>query len=84
MSVKTTGAEFKRYYNDPVAWPHGQWYYDSIIEVNHVAVMVPNAIDDYASVVIRSGYVWSANNGDVGSLESHFKKWRSSKACALW
>ena len=52
MPVKTTGAEFKRYYEDPVAWPSGQWHDCDII----------------------------GNDGEsIGSLESHFKKWRKNQ-----
>ncbi len=82
MPVKTTGAEFKRYYEDPVAWPSGQWHDCDIIEVDGVHNedgVDPGSLDDGASVVIRSGYVIGNDGESIGSLESHFKKWRKNQ-----
>lgn len=44
MTVKTTGAEFKRFYNDTAFWPEGAWHEDEEIEVNDSPLLEDTAI----------------------------------------
>ena len=87
MSVSTTGAEFKKYHEDPVAWPEGQYYDDVVLEVDGARQadgVDTDLLDDSATVTIVSGYVCSEHGGNVGSLESHFKKWKKAQDAVVF
>lgn len=85
MTVKTTGAEFKRFYNDSAFWPEGAWHEDEEIEVDGSPISGDLAIEDVpdnAILKLTGGYVLGLPNNDRGegpSLESHFKKWRKAQ-----
>lgn len=81
MTVKTTGAEFKRFYNDPKFWPEGAWHEDEWIEVDgeEPSEDLPiEAVPDTAAMKITGGVVLGLPEKDHSegpSLEAHFKKW---------
>jgi len=82
MSVKTTGAEFKRYYSDPTAWPDGAWHEDAYITVDgkdsdeHDIDLT--AVSDVALISIDGGALYDNPAGDI-SMETHFKRWRKAQ-----
>lgn len=82
MTTKMTGAEWKRFYADPEAWPDGAWHDDEHITVNgQDAAETPGidytAIPDDAAMTIHGGaYFPDSKSDDTDSLEGHFKKWR--------
>ena len=84
MPIKTTGAEFKRFYSDKEWWPKGRWHEGEDVKINGEDVDSTEA--DLGSVVdtdrlsISGGFVYDDNNDtDCGSLESYFRKWRKQQ-----
>lgn len=77
--IKTTGAEYKRFYNDPTAWPDDSWYEDVELLVNGVE-LTPELgvvdIHDDAVINLSGGVVFGLPNGTETSVEAHFKRWR--------
>ncbi len=82
MSVKTNGAEFKRYYSDPIAWPDGAWHDDEIIIVDGKEAddhdIDLTAVADRAAISIEGGGLYDHPAGDI-SMETHFKRWRKAQ-----
>lgn len=81
--IKTSGAEFKRYYNDEAAWPEGAFHEDALIHVNGVSMgddgIYVDAIDDNAEVVFESGIVMGlANDADM-EMADHFAQWKRAQ-----
>lgn len=87
MTVKTTGAEFKRFYADPAFWPEGgdTYHDDALIGVNgvdHDDGFDPGAIPDDAIVTIEGGVVFDAVGGGEPSLETYFRRWKKTQTTA--
>ncbi|MFK8773644.1 hypothetical protein [Aeromonas caviae] len=79
MSVKTTGAEFKRFYNDPATWAGDVWLKNALLLVEgwdpgeEVDVQT---LPDEAIVTIQGGViVGPAWEGQGPSLQASFKRW---------
>lgn len=88
MSVKTTGAEFKEYYQDENYWVLDAWHDDHAIKVNGEYIDdITTDMPDDAEVVIESGVVFIPVQSESGMEEkdvplvSHFKAWRKQKTC---
>lgn len=80
MPVKTTGAEFKRFYDDPEFWPDGVYHEDDLTTADGEEVDDYTAIADTAVVVIRDGSVSNPMlGGEVPSFEAYFKRWRKKQ-----
>jgi hypothetical protein len=81
--IKTTGAEFWRFYHDDIFWPDGSYHDDSLVRVNgeEVEDYTRDSIPDDAKIEIEAGVV-VFEDGDEVSLESHFKKWRKAQNTA--
>lgn len=83
MTVKMTGSEFKRFYNDPKFWPDDVWHEDSEFSVD--GVEYPDGIDegklsDTSVVAISGGVVYGPQwDGNNPSLEAYFKRWRKAQ-----
>ena len=82
-TITTTGAEFKRYYNDETAWPEGAFHEDLLIHVDKVAmgddgIYIEN-IADTAEVVIECGIVMALENDKDMDMIDHFEKWRRAQ-----
>ncbi len=78
MSVKTTGAEFKRFYNDPSFWPEGAWHDDDVVLVDSIEQddIDVDKISDTAKVTIDAGVVFmSANDRDGVGFDTYFRRW---------
>lgn len=83
MSVKTTGIEFKQFYNDPKFWPEGAWHDDELITIDGVEAGCDvdlSKVEDGAKLVIEGGAVLTKDNDQVNSLEGYFKKWRKEQS----
>jgi hypothetical protein len=85
MATKTTGAEWKRFYNDNAFWPEGHWHDDEILTVN--GEEPPEDFDlgevaDTAAMTILAGSVFNESADSYASLEGHFKKWRKLQTVA--
>ena len=80
MATKTTGAEFKRFYDDKAFWPDdGTYHEDEKITVDGVANSDWNAEDiaDAAQLTLRGGIVLGPKlTGKEPSFEAYFKRWK--------
>ncbi len=84
--IKTTGAEYKRFYNDPTAWPDDSWYEDETLIVNgdEWTLGVVDIPDD-AVINLSGGVVFGGQpNGTETSVEAHFKRWRKRQTTAMF
>lgn len=84
MTVKTTGAEFKRYYNDDQAWPDDAWHDGIEVRVDGVDLGDESVegIGDGAKVEIVSGDVFLPENDDSICILKHFRKWLKNQNTA--
>jgi len=87
MSIKTTGAEFKRFYFDDSYWPDGTWHEDEDLDVDGAPIHEDLAIEDIpdtASVKVTGGVVMGLPDDSAPSVEAHFKKWRKAQNTTLF
>lgn len=88
MATKTTGAEFKRFYNDKKFWPDdGDTYHDDAVLTVDGKVQVDgvdaDTLADAAVVTIEGGFVCGpALMGEEPSLEAYFKRWLKTQTTA--
>ena len=87
MTVKTTGAELKRFYADKEFWPdNGDVYHDDEYITVDGADMSESwdiyQIPDAAKITVANGRVFGVSEGDEPSFESYFKKWRKKQTTA--
>lgn len=81
MSVKITGAEFKRFYADNEFWPEDTWHDDAYMAID--GIEQPDGIDvdtlsDTAIVQIDGGYICTPE-GTGPTLDTYFKRWRKKQ-----
>ena len=84
MPVKTTGAEWKRFYADKEFWPDEAWHEDEEVIVNGLPTSDDfdlSAVHDTDVLVVGGGIVFLPDlDMDRGpSLEAHFKRWRKTQ-----
>lgn len=85
MTVKTTGAQWNEFYNDPLTFPgHAgvSWHEDEYITVNGVEVdgdMDLSNVEAAAVVTIKGGVVYINDKVQPLSLETYFKEWLKSQ-----
>lgn len=79
--IKTTGAEFKEFYNDSEFWPESAWHdYETITRNGKVK-------DDYIGIAdsdiitIEGGAVYEVP--DEPTFEEYFKLWRKKQSTAI-
>ena len=87
MTTKTTGKEFKQFWEDPEFWPaDGETYVEEeLITVNGVEQesFDHNTVSDVDILAVSGGMVFSPVVGpEDQSLESYFKRWRKKQATA--
>ena len=82
MAVKTTGAEFKRFYADTNFWSDQTYHEDALIYVNgeEQTDVDEDSLTDGDVVTIEGGYVIESPFGRDVSLESYFKKWLKTQS----
>ncbi len=79
MTVKTTGAEFKAFYQDPAIWTDGLYHEEEEIVVDGQVRSLEDdmlALSDIAKVTISGGFVSDEEGRDHGTLEALFRKWK--------
>lgn len=81
MSTKTTGAEFKRFYNDDAWWPQddGNTYHDDELVLINGSEWEDGYeyVPDAAKVTIDGGMVFGPQwDGNEPSFEVYFKRWK--------
>ena len=81
MTVKTTGAEFKRFYADSEFWPEGAWHEEDEILADGEEPDILDEIPDNAVVSITGGVVLGIEDKEP-SLESWFRAWRKKQTTA--
>lgn len=83
MAVKTTGYEFKRFYNDKNWWKEGTWHDAVVLLVDGEELDNQDEYDyilDSAKVVIDSGVVFLSETTDDGvAMDSYFKRWKKAQ-----
>jgi hypothetical protein len=90
MKVKTTGAEFKRFYNDEQYWPpkSDTYHEDEVFLVNGEEVHADfdmAQVDDADSVEIEGGVVMESpfyKEGREPSLKDYFRRWKKEQTIA--
>ncbi len=89
MTTKTTGAEFKRFYNDKEIWPDDTWAEDEVVTVdgssfkNDDGMFDYDTIPDAAIVTVAEGYVDGPQfDGEGPSFETYFKRWKKKQTTA--
>lgn len=95
MAVKCTGAEFKRFYNDPQYWVSPEtsggdhtWHDDGAFYIN--GVEQPDGIEsekllDADEVKIEGGVVFGPVVGtQEPSFEAYFKRWKKAQTTAIF
>lgn len=85
MAVKTNGAEFRRFYNDPEIWVGSTYHDDTLILENGVEVEEYDEISDEAIVTIECGTIFP--EGDYSyrgeDMLAVFRKWKKSQNTAV-
>jgi hypothetical protein len=85
MTIKTTGAEFIKFYSDDSAWPgeKGEVYHeDEKVLVNGDPVEDFDSIPADAVVSIAGGFLVGPDwkHGEGPSFETYFKRWRKKQS----
>lgn len=89
MTIKTTGAEFKRFYFDKEFWPgvRSVWHDDEYITIDGEKIDGDynlTLVSDKACMTIEGGIVIDNLFHDKEqSFESYFKKWRKKQSTAI-
>jgi hypothetical protein len=79
--VKTTGAEWNKFYSDQDIWGNGQWHDDVVIRVDGANVEDYETLPDTAKVEIDGGYVFLSDGMDKEgpSMETYFRQWKKNQ-----
>ena len=83
MSVKTNGAEFKRFYYDESVWKDNNYYNEDLqlttdgVDVSdEVTSNSVSIIQDNAQVVLLGGYFFSPEKDEPEELCTVFRRWQ--------
>lgn len=82
MVAKSTGAEFKRFYQDPEFWPDGAFHEDVIFKVDgHTQEdgIDVQTLRDNSTVTIEGGIVLGVFNDNEPSVDAYFKRWKKQQ-----
>ena len=84
MTVKTTGAEFNRFYADKTVWTEDLWHDNELISVDGSLVDDLDDLPPDSKVMIQGGDVYNVAREDrfVCSFETLFKRWRKAQTVA--
>ncbi len=83
--IKTTGAEFKKFYNDKVYWKNSTWHTDGEFAVEGEYVDEDydlNSFKDTDRITIYGGIVYFAEEEDESKsieFEKYFRKWKKEQ-----
>ena len=88
MAVKTTGAEFKRFYADESFWPEDTWHDGALITIDgedQEDGIDVDTLADHAIVKIEGGAVMGPKWEEGGpSLETYFRRWRKQQTVMVF
>ena len=83
MTIKTTGLEFKRFYNDKSIWGYGVYYEEEELTVDGIILKDNDEIDsipDSAKVALSGGVVYlNPSDTDGPSMEKYFRMWKKKQ-----
>ncbi len=88
--IKTTGAEFTRFYNDPEVWTGDAFHEGEFIILNGVEMEEGgvdfSALNDEDAIQLEGGVVYGDQRGEteLGSMEGLFRKWKKKQACVFF
>lgn len=76
--IKTTGIEFKRFYNDKTIWLDGMCHEDEVLLVDgaYPGELPYESIPDDAVVTIQDGGVFGLSDEKDTSFENFFRLWQ--------
>jgi len=78
--MKTTGAEWNRFYKDQELWAGDIYHDDVLIHVGGVEVEDYDDLPDNSVVEIKSGYVVLGGDTEKDpSLETYFRRWKKKQ-----
>jgi len=84
--VKTTGIEFKRFYNDPLIWTQDAYHDDDFFIVDGKEIDecedIITAIKDASKVEIHSGVIIYPDGSDIDMILA-FKKWKKAQTITV-
>jgi hypothetical protein len=86
MPVKTSGLEFKQWYNDEAEWPQDACHEDETIKINGKLRDDEENITDIADdaiVLLSGGFIHYETDGDVTkavSMEGALRRWLRKKS----
>jgi hypothetical protein len=80
--IKTTGAEWKRFYTDDTYWPDGAWWDDGEVRINGEEAdseVSLSEIPDDCVITVDGGVVIRPDNDDDISIEEYFNLWKKQQ-----
>lgn len=85
--IKTTGAEFKRFYSDPEVWKDGYYHEEEEILVDGKECydefgcydLDLSAVADDARIEFQHGVILNKDNDPVTGFDTAFKKWKKKQ-----
>ena len=88
MTVKTNGATWKKFYQDPAFWPENAWHEGEEITVNGLSVDDASfdltTVKDADHITVAGGVVYLLNGGyDGPTLEALFRTWLKAQATTV-
>lgn len=90
MAVKTSGAEFKRFYDDKKYWPDGTYHDDVVFVVNGQEAtddFDPSEVKDTDQISIDGGCVSDSPlyaSKDDPTMDSYFRRWKKEQSTACF
>ncbi|MDD2223678.1 MAG: hypothetical protein PHF42_09590 [Pseudomonas sp.] len=86
MTVKVTGAEFKKFYIDKNFWPEGRFHEEVEITIDVNGEVITNhleydlyAVPDDAKITLQGGCVQDEDGKEFGAIDTYFRKWRKKQ-----
>ncbi|MDY0362672.1 MAG: hypothetical protein RBR08_14570 [Desulforegulaceae bacterium] len=81
MGAKISGYEFKKFYEDPIAWPDGCWHEEAVLKINGEKMDLNiDFIKDTDEIEFIEGVVYTEDDVvSIGTLEESFLKWRNAQ-----
>lgn len=86
MTIKTTAAEFVRFYTDPEFWPEGHWHDDEEITIGGKEASLGSLdwhdlkqLPPDTKIGISNGGVMDKDSNEIDTFEGYFRKWRKKQ-----
>ena len=75
--IKTNGAEFKKFYSDPL-WEDGCYHDDVLFKINGVESDIPEEIKDTDLIEFEGGFFMTGDDVSL-DFEKIFLKWQKAQ-----